>query len=174
MFSNSMATPSLKALPMSSSKSELLKHLNLPLETYALMAKEAKGAYFQLTSNKDNFKTNSKQEPPYDWGDIQERPKDDAVTAIVNGGDKYTSYYWGLAVPSDDCPNWIAKWFLYHEFRYKDKRNGAQAKGSKGKRPASSSSGYTYHTSQPYDSADIAVVSNDQPSGNYYDPVRDV
>lgn len=42
---------------------------------------------------------------------------------ISENGDEYTAYYWNLASPTTDCPNWIAKWFLYHKFRYRDGRN---------------------------------------------------
>jgi hypothetical protein len=42
---------------------------------------------------------------------------------IAQSGDTHTSYYWNLAARSDDCPNWIARWFLYHKFRYRDGRN---------------------------------------------------
>lgn len=42
---------------------------------------------------------------------------------ISENGDEYTAYYWSLASPTSDCPNWIAKWFLYHKFRYRDGRN---------------------------------------------------
>ena len=45
------------------------------------------------------------------------------MQAIAQSGDEHTSYYWNLATPTDDCPNWIARWFLYHKFRYRDGRN---------------------------------------------------
>lgn len=38
-------------------------------------------------------------------------------------GDDETSYYWNLSLVSDQSENWIAKWFLYHKFRYRDGRN---------------------------------------------------
>lgn len=42
---------------------------------------------------------------------------------IVQNGTDQTAYYWSLARPTPDCPNWIARWFLYHKFRYRDGRN---------------------------------------------------
>jgi hypothetical protein len=48
---------------------------------------------------------------------------------IAQSGDARTSYYWSLAEPTEDCPNWIAKWFLYHKFRYRDGRNRNSIKG---------------------------------------------
>ena len=42
---------------------------------------------------------------------------------IAKSGDAQTGYYWNLATPgAGGCPNWIAKWFLYHKFRYRDGR----------------------------------------------------
>jgi len=43
----------------------------------------------------------------------------------------YTSYYWVLAAPKEGCPNWIARWFLYHVFRYRDGRNKQQEERSR-------------------------------------------
>lgn len=42
---------------------------------------------------------------------------------IVQNGTDQTAYYWSLARATPDCPNWIARWFLYHKFRYRDGRN---------------------------------------------------
>lgn len=83
-----------------------------------------------LTSEKSHLKTNCKRKPPYDWSDIQEKSKDEAMKAISRGGDMYTDYYWRLAAETDDCPNWIARWFLYHKFRYRDGRNRTHPKSS--------------------------------------------
>lgn len=92
--------------------------------------KQVDRVYKDLTSNKSNLKKNCKRKPPYDWSDIVEKAKDRAMEEINRGGDSITSYYWGLAVPTEDCPNWIARWFLYHKFRYRDGRNRNPARGS--------------------------------------------
>jgi hypothetical protein len=49
---------------------------------------------------------------------------------IAHSGNPHTQWYWDLAVKTSDCPNWIARWFLYHKFRYRDGRNRNPAKGS--------------------------------------------
>jgi hypothetical protein len=50
--------------------------------------------------------------------------------------DPRTSVYWKMAdiQSSGDCPNWIAKWFLYHKFRYRDGRNRSKDHGGKHKK----------------------------------------
>lgn len=114
---------SVAPLSMSQTKDDLLKHLNMPLETYNLMAKETDRVYKWLTKDPAHLKKNCKRKPPYDWSDIVEKAKDHAMQIISENGDEYTAYYWSLASPTSDCPNWIAKWFLYHKFRYRDGRN---------------------------------------------------
>lgn len=54
---------------------------------------------------------------------MQEKSKDDAMVRIAQGESDHTRYYWNQATPTSDCPNWIARWFLYHKFRYRDGRN---------------------------------------------------
>ncbi|KAH7346895.1 hypothetical protein BKA65DRAFT_382883, partial [Rhexocercosporidium sp. MPI-PUGE-AT-0058] len=121
----------LAPIAMSQTKEDLLKHLNLPAETYALMAKETDVIYNWLISHKSHLKENGKRKPPYDWSDIQERAKDDAMAMIVQGGGQYTEYFWKIGATEDNNPNWVAKWFLYHKFRYRDGRNRAQKCGEK-------------------------------------------
>lgn len=46
------------------------------------------------------------------------------MTMLQQSGDYRTTAYWELGQDdeSDDCVNWIARWFLYHKFRYRDGR----------------------------------------------------
>ncbi|KAF7938893.1 uncharacterized protein EAE98_001230 [Botrytis deweyae] len=118
-----MSSPDLGPLAMSQTKDDLVKHLNISAETYTLMAKETDVVYRWLISEKCHLKGNCKGKPPYDWSDIVERSKDEAMKLIVQNGTDQTAYYWNLAKPTPDCPNWIARWFLYHKFRYRDGRN---------------------------------------------------
>ncbi|QSZ37566.1 hypothetical protein DSL72_008664 [Monilinia vaccinii-corymbosi] len=118
-----MSTPELTPLAMSQTKDDLVKHLNISAETYNLMAKEADTVYRWLISETCHLKKNCKGNPPYDWSDIVEKSKDEAMNLIVQNGTPETAYYWNLAGPTQDCPNWIARWFLYHKFRYRDGRN---------------------------------------------------
>ncbi|EKD17742.1 uncharacterized protein L3040_008072 [Drepanopeziza brunnea f. sp. 'multigermtubi'] len=117
----------LTPLAMSQTKDELVKHLKLPPETYALMSKETDSVYVWLTAGKAHLKDNCKRKPPYDWSDIKEGSKDEAMKMIAGRGDQYTQYYWDLGNAGKD-ENWIAKWFLYHKFRYRDGRNRAHQK----------------------------------------------
>jgi hypothetical protein len=102
------------------------------------LQKETDVVYKWLTSEKSHLKENCKRKPPYDWSDILEKSKDEAMARIAQSGNPHTQWYWNLAVPTSDCKNWIARWFLYHKFRYRDGRNRNPAK--------SSSSGKHHHS----------------------------
>ncbi|PMD34927.1 hypothetical protein L207DRAFT_437196 [Hyaloscypha variabilis F] len=120
----------LAPLSMSQTKDDLVKHLNMDAETYAQMAKETDVVYKWLTSEKHHLKENCKRKPPFDWSDIKEGSKDEAMRRIAQSGNPHTQWYWRLATETDDCPNWIARWFLYHKFRYRDGRNRNPTKSS--------------------------------------------
>ena len=91
------------------------------------------------------MKKNCKRKPPYDWSDIAEKSKDEAMARIAESGDAHTNYYWNLAVPTEDCPNWIARWFLYHKFRYRDGRNRNPARSEEKHSSHGSSSKHPHH-----------------------------
>lgn len=126
---------------------------------------ETDRVYKWLTSDKRHLKKNGKRKPPYDWSDIVENSKDEAMKRIAESGDAHTSYYWSLATPNEGgCPNWIARWFLYHKFRYRDGRNRNPVKGGDGRHTYSSSSKHS-HNHHKHD--DDVEESNGYPE--YYD-----
>ena len=53
------------------------------------------------------------------------------MAMIAQRGNQYTAYYWDLGASRGNNPNWVAKWFLYHKFRYRDGRNRTQKAGDK-------------------------------------------
>jgi len=101
--------------------------------------KEADRVYRCLTSERRHLKKNCKRKPPYDWSDIVERSKDEAMKAIASHGDADTTFFWNLAQPTEECPNWIARWFLYHKFRYRDGRNRNHQREEHGRHHSSGS-----------------------------------
>ncbi|CZS96188.1 hypothetical protein WAI453_009797 [Rhynchosporium graminicola] len=175
----------IAAIAMSQTKEDLLKHLNLPPATYALMAKETDVVYHWLISHKSHLKENGKRKAPFDWSDIQERAKDDAMAIIARGGNQYTEYYWNLGAGSGNNPNWVAKWFLYHKFRYRDGRNRSQKSGEKhhdkhsGSKPKRSSREQPLEKNYDYQERTIAgsrshgySVSYSSTSANQYDAMH--
>lgn len=94
--------------------------------TAKLLQKETERVYIWLTGDKSHLKKNCKRKAPFDWSDIEEKWKEDAMQALASRGDQYTAYYWALGGPPES--NWVAKWFLYHKFRYRDGRNRPRPK----------------------------------------------
>jgi len=135
--------------------------------------------YNWLTSDPYHLKDNSSREPPYDWSDISERSKDLAIGHIVGDATYETSEYWALAEPTTECSNWIAKWFLYHKFRYRDGRSRQTMKNEKKskthqRREKEADAGQSWHSvhhQHSYGSSGSRTESSQTP---YYDPVRDV
>jgi len=129
-----MATTYLAPLAMSQTKDDLVRYLDMSSATYTMMAKETEKVYKHLTSDRRHLKKNCKHKPPYDWSDIMEKSKDEAMKAIAHGGTPHTNYFWDLGKPirPDKDPNWVAKWFLYHKFRYRDGRNRNTVQGGDG------------------------------------------
>ncbi|KAF1977496.1 hypothetical protein BU23DRAFT_412614, partial [Bimuria novae-zelandiae CBS 107.79] len=63
-------------------------------------------------------------QPPYRWDDLQETARHKEVFTIVNTASVLTRPYyargrWMSAVEE----NWVAMWFLWHSFRFRDNRN---------------------------------------------------
>ncbi len=94
------------------------------------------------------------------------------MEAIAKGGDEYTNWYWQRAAPSDDCPNWIARWFLYHKFRYRDGRNRTHVKGSEDRKHHDSKQSKHHkskgHQSNEYASQDDVYQDGSRTAGVLY------
>lgn len=83
-----------------------------------------------------------------------EKSKDDAMVQLARNGSAETAPYWQMAEESDTCPNWIAKWFLYHKFRYRDGRNKSKhSSGHKAHKPSNHQGSSSSFNSQRHSSA---------------------
>jgi hypothetical protein len=137
-------------------------------DTY-LGQNETDHVYKWLTSNKHHLKNNCQRRPPYDWSDIVENSKDEAMRRIAGSGDEHTSYYWRLSGPeTKECPNWIARWFLYHKFRYRDGRNRSSVKEGRPLNPKEPMAAGGYSRSPLRHGQAIAI-----PTSFHYNPLPD-
>ena len=59
----------------------------------------------------------------YKWDEFDENLKNQAMELLCKGDTVRTSDYWNLARPTSECPNWIARWFLYHAFLAREEMN---------------------------------------------------
>jgi hypothetical protein len=71
--------------------------------------------------NRNNVKKYVIKDPPYAWKDISEEAKQEAMMKLSFGGNFETQPYWNMGWQTDepgaDCPNWVARWLLYHQFQ---------------------------------------------------------
>lgn len=71
--------------------------------------------------NQTNVKKYVIKDPPYAWKDISEEAKHEAMMRLSFAENSETQPYWNMGwqtdEPGEDCPNWIAQWFLYHQFQ---------------------------------------------------------
>lgn len=102
---------------------------------------ETANCYSWLTSRSEDFKPQSKQVAPFDWSDITELAKSKAAAWLSQPSDRVTSVYWQMGVTPSNVNNWVAIWFLYHKFRYRDGRNRSKDSKKGTKNPCKSGSG---------------------------------
>ncbi|KAH8591580.1 hypothetical protein B0O99DRAFT_266889 [Bisporella sp. PMI_857] len=171
---------SLPPLAMSETKATFQAHLTISDDIYQKMAKEVEPMYTWLITNKSHLKENGKRHPPYDWSDFAERPKDEAMYYISQSSNPETAYYWNLAVPTENCPNWIARWFLYHKFRYRDRRirqsfkPGSRVLSGPSLEERTTDNGYGYSYDRKNSGVGEKIKVRNGSQSLYYDPVRDV
>lgn len=87
--------------------------------------KEAEIARDALSSNPYNLTDQSKTDPsvcePYRWDEISETAKHSCVLMVVRDACPETRpyYYMGCYRTAVNEENWVARWYLWHSFRYR-------------------------------------------------------
>ncbi|KAM0125972.1 hypothetical protein ACHAO1_010337 [Botrytis cinerea] len=110
------------SLAMFETRETFMEHLHIDPETYELMEKETETIYRKLISEQNNLKHGG-EKVFYKWDEFDENSKNQAMELLCKGGTDQTSDYWNLARPTSECPNWIARWFLYHAFSAREEMN---------------------------------------------------
>lgn len=61
---------------------------------------------------------------PYRWDYLQETAKHAEVLRMVRDASPETQHYYRLGrhMEGNNEENWVARWFLWHAFRYRDNR----------------------------------------------------
>lgn len=93
----------------------------------SLTQSEATAGRDRLSVNAEGLTKQSQRNgvrAPYKWDDLQETAKHRETMNIVRAASAYTVRYyeagrWMAAVEE----NWVAEWFLWHSFRFRDNRN---------------------------------------------------
>ncbi|KAL6712195.1 hypothetical protein ACN47E_000072 [Coniothyrium glycines] len=115
-------------LAQSADKSVLFTRLALNQQTHRMLLDDAERARDRLSNNPVNLTNSSRTDPniraPYKWDEISETAKHREMLMIVyNSGQDTRSYYQkGHYVTNVSEENWVARWYLWHSFRYRDNR----------------------------------------------------
>ena len=82
-----------------------------------------------MSVNYNSLTNLSKQKAPrtpYKWDDLQETARHREILNIVNRASAYTQPYYQMGRwMSAEEENWVAEWFLWHSFRFRDNRNSS-------------------------------------------------
>ncbi|KAF2786814.1 hypothetical protein K505DRAFT_289042 [Melanomma pulvis-pyrius CBS 109.77] len=129
---------SLRPLSQSIEKSAVFSRLGLTDQIYTLMLDEAALGRDRLSSNPANLtpqsRVDTRVQQPYRWDQLSETAKHREILYIVNVASASTRPYFdrGRYNTHVNEENWVARWFLWHSFRYRDNRDHkAQANGGK-------------------------------------------
>jgi len=147
---------SLGPLAQSADKSVLMKRLGLNDRTHRLLLDEAERARDVMSVHQHNLTDQSRADPavvpPYKWDEISETAKHNQILLIVAGAQPQTRPYYqvGRYMTKVAEENWVARWYLWHAFRYRDNRVPKS-------RPAPANAG---------------VQTSYTAGGGYYDPAR--
>ncbi|XPS69584.1 hypothetical protein M3J09_001851 [Ascochyta lentis] len=138
-----MSSVALSPLAQSADKQLLFSRLGLNEQVHKLLLGEAQAARDRLSRNQINLTDQSRADPsvtaPYKWDEISETAKHYEILTVVNNAGPQTKPYYGMGRYTTNVSeeNWVARWYLWHSFRYRDNRDHRARTGA-------SSSSQTY------------------------------
>ncbi|EAT78217.2 hypothetical protein HBH56_230690 [Parastagonospora nodorum] len=123
---------SSQPLAQSADKQVLFARLGLNEQAHKLLLQEAQVARDSLSSNPRNLtdqsRVNKYIQMPYKWDEISETAKHREILTVVNNAPPITKYFYTLGryQTTVNEENWVARWYLWHSFRYRDNREPRQ------------------------------------------------
>ncbi|KAL5400919.1 hypothetical protein PMIN03_011972 [Paraphaeosphaeria minitans] len=98
---------------------------------YRLLYNEAEQGRDRLSGDYNSLTKISMKEgarAPYKWDDLSETARHREILNIVRTASVYTRPYYQLGRwMTTEEENWVAEWFLWHSFRFRDNRNSPAA-----------------------------------------------
>ncbi|KAJ4991904.1 hypothetical protein SVAN01_02499 [Stagonosporopsis vannaccii] len=155
-----MSSVGLGPLAQSADKSILFARLGLNEQVHKLLLGEAQSARDRLSRDERNLTDQSRADAsvtaPYKWDEISETAKHFEILTVVNNAGPHTRPYYNMGryMTNVNEENWVARWYLWHSFRYRDNRDN-RARGT------------TATGNQAYNATAAAYGT----VGGYYDPV---
>jgi len=116
-------------LAQSADKKELFARLNLTEQVHRMLLDDAQIARDTLSRDPLNLTEHSKADSavlqPYKWDEISETAKHRESLATVRSADQLKRHYYNLGRYRTNVneENWVARWYLWHSFRYRDNRD---------------------------------------------------
>jgi len=119
-------------LAQSADKKEIIKrlaHLGFTDESHRKLLDEAGEARDRLSWNERNLTNHSQADPkvrkPYKWDEISETAKHQGILELAHGSGQDTRRFYdeGRYITTAAEENWVARWYLWHAFRYRDNRD---------------------------------------------------
>jgi len=116
-------------LAQSADKQVLFARLGLNDQIHRILLQEAQNARDSLSRNPNNLTDQSKEDTrvqtPYKWDEISETAKHREILTTVHNAPPHTKYYYMMGrYQTNVCEeNWVARWYLWHSFRYRDNRD---------------------------------------------------
>ncbi|KAL5115867.1 hypothetical protein ACEQ8H_006269 [Pleosporales sp. CAS-2024a] len=116
---------SLPPLAQSADKQVLFARLGLDERTHKLLLHEAQRARDSLSTNPHDLSEISKRSPhirpPYKWDELTETARHRETLNLARNAQPETRPYYekGSYRTNVADENWVARWYLWHSFRYK-------------------------------------------------------
>ncbi|KAF2248005.1 hypothetical protein BU26DRAFT_595821 [Trematosphaeria pertusa] len=123
---------SLPPLAQSESKQALFARLGLTGpngdEIHRMLLQEATRGRDRLSQDFGSLTLESQRnryiQTPYKWDELSETAKHKEIRSIVGAAGAYTQPYYMMGEYGRvEKENWVARWYLWHSFRYRDNRD---------------------------------------------------
>ncbi|KAH3976736.1 hypothetical protein HBI25_143830 [Parastagonospora nodorum] len=132
MSKSHLATINSQPLTQSADKQVLFARLGLNEQVHKLLVQDAQMARDRLSADASNLTDQSRLSPyitaPYRWDEISETAKHRILSEVVGNASPDVKHYYTLGsyrtVVNEE--NWVARWYLWHSFRYRDNREPRQ------------------------------------------------
>ncbi|KAH8725135.1 hypothetical protein GQ44DRAFT_739916 [Phaeosphaeriaceae sp. PMI808] len=119
----------LAPLAQSTDKQVLFARLGLNEQIHKILLSEAQSARDALSQDPQNLtdqsRVNQLVQAPYKWDELSETAKHRAILTVVENAPPHTRYYYAMGRYQTNVneENWVARWYLWHSFRYRDNRD---------------------------------------------------
>ncbi|PSN60901.1 hypothetical protein BS50DRAFT_578714 [Corynespora cassiicola Philippines] len=137
-------------LAQSADKAVLFARLGLTEQVHRLLLQEASSGRDRLSRDPANLTEQSARAgltQPYKWDELSETAKHREILYIAENSGVYTKAYYvaGSYRTNVNEENWVARWYLWHSFRYRDNKDARSRSTATTSAPAQQGTGAPYY-----------------------------